>query len=154
MNNYRVNILFLTLFPVSETKVCLFVDMVDSLKSQQMKEKKSNAAHAFHFRIREIYRLHVIEGVCVSDLVKKMRLSRSSIYRAIATFEANNPLESSMMKKQSKDIKPEDYQKLLDEVSSLKKKLSEERLRADFYQEMVAFGKDVYGIDLKKVGTK
>ena len=29
-----------------------------------------------------------------------------------------------------------------------------ERLRADFYEEMVAFGKEVYGIDLKKAGTK
>ncbi|NDW13643.1 hypothetical protein D0T50_12190 [Bacteroides sp. 214] len=119
-----------------------------------MKEKKSNDAHAFHLQIREIYRLHVMEGVCVSDLVRKIGLSRSSIYRAISTFEVSNPLESSMMKKHSKDIKPEDYQKLLDEISSLKKKLSEERLRADFYQEMVSFGKDVYGIDLKKVGTK
>ncbi|NDV66264.1 DUF2156 domain-containing protein, partial [Bacteroides sp. 224] len=32
---------------------CLFVDMVDSLTTQPMKEKKSNDAHAFHFRIRE-----------------------------------------------------------------------------------------------------
>ena len=26
--------------------------------------------------------------------------------------------------------------------------------RADFYEEMVDFGKEVYGIDLKKAGTK
>ena len=36
----------------------------------------------------------------------------------------------------------------------MKKQLSQERLRADFYEEMVAFGKEVYGIDLKKAGTK
>ena len=35
--------------------------------------------------------------------------------------------------------------------NSIKKR---ERLRADFYEEMVAFGKEVYGIDLKKAGTK
>ena len=29
--------------------------------------------------------------------------------------------------------------------------LKKERLRADFYEEMVAFGKEVYGIDLKKL---
>ena len=28
------------------------------------------------------------------------------------------------------------------------------RCITDFYEEMVAFGKEVYGIDLKKVGTK
>ena len=35
-----------------------------------------------------------------------------------------------------------------------KKQVKSERLRADFYEEMVAFGKEVYGIDLKKAGTK
>lgn len=56
-----------------------------------------------------------------------------------------------MMKKQSKDVTDEDYKKLLAELPSLKKELAHERLRADFYGEMVAFGKDVYGIDLKKL---
>lgn len=119
-----------------------------------MKEKKYNQARSRQLVHREIYVLHVLEGYGICDLVKKTGLSRSSIYRAIATFESVNPIESEMMKKQGKDIKPEDYQKLLDEISSLKKELSEERLRADFYEEMVAFGKDVYGIDLKKAGTK
>ena len=59
-----------------------------------------------------------------------------------------------MMKKQGKDVTEEDYKKLLNEISSLKKDLAQERLRADFYEEMVAFGKEVYGIDLKKAGTK
>ena len=58
------------------------------------------------------------------------------------------------MKKQGKEITPDDYKKLLREISELKKQLSQERLRADFYEEMVAFGKEVYGIDLKKAGTK
>lgn len=49
---------------------------------------------------------------------------------------------------------PADYVKLQEELSELKKKLAEERLRADFYEEMVAYGKEVYGIDLKKAGTK
>ena len=39
-------------------------------------------------------------------------------------------------------------------VSELESKLKRETLRADFYEEMVAFGKEVYGIDLKKAGTK
>ena len=66
----------------------------------------------------------------------------------------DNPLEAELMKKQGKDVTPEDYKKLLEELSSLKKALAEERLRADFYQEMVAYGEEVYGIKLKKAGTK
>lgn len=119
-----------------------------------MKEKKYNQEKERQKRNREIYRLHIVEGMVVSELVKKAGISIASIYRVIATFERENPLESEMMKKQGKDIRPEDYQKLLDEISSLKKDLSQERLRADFFEEMVAFGKEVYGIDLKKAGTK
>lgn len=44
--------------------------------------------------------------------------------------------------------------KLQEEVLRLKCELKREKLRADFYEEMVAFGKEVYGIDLKKAGTK
>ena len=39
---------------------------------------------------------------------------------------------------------------MLKKVSELESKLKRETLRADFYEEMVAFGKEVYGIDLKK----
>ena len=46
------------------------------------------------------------------------------------------------------------YKQLLQEIAELKKQVKSERLRADFYEEMVAFGKEVYGIDLKKAGTK
>ena len=40
------------------------------------------------------------------------------------------------------------------ELTKLQKELRKEKLRADFYEEMVAHGKEVYGIDLKKAGTK
>lgn len=119
-----------------------------------MKEKKYNQEKARHLRNREIYRLHIVEGLSVSEIIKKTGISRSGFYRGITIFERDNPLESSMMKKKGKEVRPADYQKLLDEISSLKKDLSQERLRADFYEEMVAFGKEVYGIDLKKAGTK
>ena len=58
------------------------------------------------------------------------------------------------MAKQGKDVTPSDYEELLKMVSELESKLKRETLRADFYEEMVAFGKEVYGIDLKKAGTK
>lgn len=58
------------------------------------------------------------------------------------------------MKKSGRDVTPEDYKALQDEVARLKSELKQQKLRADFYEEMVAFGKEVYGIDLKKAGTK
>lgn len=58
------------------------------------------------------------------------------------------------MKKKRDEVTPDEYEKLLGELSTLKAELKRERLRADFYEEMVAFGKEVYGIDLKKAGTK
>ena len=88
------------------------------------------------------------------ELSSKSGISRSSIYRMIRTFESENPQMSEQMKKHGKDVTPEDYKKLVRENLALKKQLSQERLRADFYEEMVAFGKEVYGIDLKKAGTK
>lgn len=119
-----------------------------------MKEKNYNQERERQLRIHEIYRLHMVEGLGYSEIAAKTGVSRSGFYRAIATFEKDNPKASEMMKKQGKNVTPEDYKKLLDEISSLKKDLSQERLRGDFYEEMVAFCKDIYGIDLKKAGTK
>lgn len=102
----------------------------------------------------EIYRLRVVEGLEVSCIQKKLGVSRSRVYSGLSIFERDNPQEAAMMKKQGKDVTEEDYKKLLNEISSLKKDLAQERLRADFYEEMVGFGKEVYGIDLKKAGTK
>lgn len=55
---------------------------------------------------------------------------------------------------QIQDVTPEDYKRLLNELAHLRKELEKERLRADFYKEMVAYGEEVYGIRLKKAGTK
>lgn len=56
--------------------------------------------------------------------------------------------------KKRKDVTPDDYKRLQAENARLQSELKRERLRADFYEEMVSFGKDVYGIDLKKAGTR
>ena len=134
--------------------ICLFVDMVDSLKNHQMKEEKYNLEVEHNLLHQEIYRLRMLENMDISSIREKFCLSRSSIYRALATFEKENPEQAALMKKQGKDVTPEDYKKLQEEIATLKKDLTRERLRADFYEEMVVFGKEVYGIDLKKVGTK
>ena len=69
-------------------------------------------------------------------------------------FREGTPQEAALMKRQGKEMTPEDYKELQRELSRLKKELERERLRADFYEEMVAYGEEVYGIKLKKAGTK
>ena len=90
----------------------------------------------------------------MTEISVKFGFALSSIHNKIRKFEAENPELAENMKKKGKEIIPEDYKQLLQEIAELKKQVKSERLRADFYEEMVAFGKEVYGIDLKKAGTK
>lgn len=83
--------------------------------------------------------------------LQKTGLSRQTIYTYLRNFEVINPQIAEQMKKNGKDATPDDYKALQEEVARLKGELKREKLRADFYEEMVEFGKDVYGIDLKKL---
>ena len=105
------------------------------------------------FMQEEVYRLYRVENLPLSEVMKKTGISASSVYRYLRTFEGETPDLSVQMKKR-KDVSPEDYKKLQAENARLQSELKREKLRADFYEEMVAFGKEVYGIDLKKAGTK
>ena len=100
------------------------------------------------------YEMFYLQGVPVAEVARKTGLNRQTIYRYLRNFEAINPQVAEQMKKNGKDVTPDDYKALQEEVACLQGELKREKLRADFYEEMVAFGKDVYGIDLKKAGTK
>ena len=102
----------------------------------------------------EVYYLYKVEQEKVTSIMKKKSLNRCNVYRILRTFASENPEMAEKMAKQGKDVTPSDYEELLKKVSELEGKLKREKLRADFYEEMVAFGKEVYGIDLKKAGTK
>ena len=102
----------------------------------------------------EVYYLYKVEHEKVTSIMKKKSLNRGKVYRILRTFASENPEMAEKMAKQGKDVTPSDYEELLKKVSELESKLKHETLRADFYEEMVAFGKEVYGIDLKKAGTK
>lgn len=103
---------------------------------------------------KHVYDLVRVQHLSVKDVMKKTGLSRVTIYRYLRTFEDENPKVAAEMKKSGTSITPEDYKKLQEENARLHTELKREKLRADFYEEMVAFGKEVYGIDLKKAGTK
>ena len=102
----------------------------------------------------EVYYLYKVEHQSVPSIMEKKSLKRSKVYRILRTFASENPEMADKMAKQGKEVTPSDYEELLKKVSELESKLKHEKLRADFYEEMVAFGKEVYGIDLKKAGTK
>ena len=102
----------------------------------------------------DVYYLYKVEHESVTSISQKKSLNRRKVYRILRTFASENPEMAEKMAKQGKDVTPSDYEELLKKVSELDSKLKRETLRADFYEEMVAFGKEVYGIDLKKAGTK
>ena len=103
---------------------------------------------------KEVFSLVRIEGQSIENVKKKTGLSKSTIYRYLRIFESDKPQLAAQMKKKAKDITQEDYKALQEEIARLRKELKQANLRADFYEEMVSFGKEVYGIDLKKAGTK
>ncbi len=122
-----------------------------------MMEKTESMLQTSLERIRlqqEVYDLYRVQNLPLDVVKEKTGLSRNTIYRYLRNFVAVNPNSAEQMKKRGTDITPEDYKKLQEENARLQSEVKREKLRADFYEEMVAFGKDVYGIDLKKVGTK
>ena len=122
-----------------------------------MMEKTESLLQTSLERIRlqqEVYDLYRVQNLPFDVVKEKTGLSRNTIYRYLRNFVSGNPNVAEQMKKRGTDITPEDYKKLQEENARLQSELKREKLRADFYEEMVAFGKDVYGIDLKKAGTK
>ena len=104
--------------------------------------------------MRQVYEMRHLQHLSVSEIISKTGISHSQVYRFLSTFAREYPELAEQMKKKRDEVKPDEYQKLLSELSTLKAELKREKLRADFYEEMVSFGKEVYGLDLKKAGTK
>ena len=122
-----------------------------------MMEKTESMLQTSLERIRlqqEVYDLYRVQNLPLDVVKEKTGLSRNTIYRYLRNFVSGNPNVAEQMKKRGTDITPEDYKKLQEENARLQSEVKREKLRADFYEEMVAFGKEVYGIDLKKAGTK
>ena len=104
--------------------------------------------------MKTVYEMRHIQHLRIPEIISRTGIKRSQIYRFLSIFAAEHPDLVEQMKKTREDVTPDEYQKLLEELSTLRSELKREKLRADFYEEMVAFGKEVYGIDLKKAGTK
>ena len=83
---------------------------------------------------KEVYRLYTLEHLTQQEISVKLCIGRSTVWRKIRTFEAENPELAEKMNKQGKEITPSDYKDLVKEIAELKKQLKTERLRADFYE--------------------
>ena len=119
-----------------------------------MKEKNYEEMRDRQFLQHEIYRLRMIERKKIGEIASQFGINVRTVYRSIAIFAEENPEEAALIKRQTKEIPSEERKELLQEIAKLKQDLAQQRLRADFYEEMVDYGKEVYGIDLKKAGTK
>lgn len=119
-----------------------------------MKEKQYNREQERNLRHQEIYRLRILEGEDISSIGKKFGLSRGSVYYALTTFEEENPQQAELMKKQGKDVTPEDYKKLQEEIGNPEKGLPKNACVLIFNEEMVVFRKRSLWHRHKKVGTK
>ena len=139
-------------------KQCLILNKVDTKSSRIMVKKPNESSYVKSSnRINEmrlVYEMRHLQHLSVPEIMSKTGISHSQVYRFFSTFAREYPELADQMKKKRDEVTPDEYEKLLGELSTLKAELKREKLRADFYEEMVAFGKEVYGIDLKKAGTK
>ena len=113
-------------------------------------QKAQNRALSY----KEVYDLYHGQSLSWKEVCEKTGYSRNSVFRILRTFEASNPAKALQMRQQGEAVVQDDYKRLQAENARLQSELKREKLRADFYEEMVAFGKEIYGIDLKKAGTK
>lgn len=72
--------------------------MVDSTRITQMKEKNYNQEQARNLLNQEINRLRLLEGMDVKSIIEKLGVSRSRVYKALTTFEQENPQQVELMK--------------------------------------------------------
>ena len=78
------------------------------------------------------YEMFYLQGVPVAEVARKTGLNRQTIYRYLRNFEAINPQVAEQMKKNGKDVTPDDYKALQEEVARLQGELKREKLRAGF----------------------
>ena len=104
--------------------------------------------------MKEVFEMFHVQHLRATEIMSIKGMTQYKVYHFLRTFAADYPELAEQMKKKGSDVVPDDYKELLEKVSALESELKKEKLRADFYEEMVAFGKEVYGIDLKKAGTK
>lgn len=104
----------------------------------------------------EVIRLHQQEHLRPCVIAEKLSLKRSTVSFWIRTFAEQTAIESMKRDLQiASDSMPTGVQELQKEVLELRKRLAQEKLRADAYDEMINVAEGKFNIKIrKKAGTK
>ena len=98
--------------------------------------------------------MYYVQNLHVEEISEKSGYKKTQIYHILRTFAAEIPQKAEEMKNSSKTFTQEEYLKLQEELKVAKEQLRRQSMETAIYKELVAIGKEVYGIDLKKAGTK
>ena len=79
--------------------------------------------------MKEIFEMHFVHHMQEKEILSLKGLNKGTYYQILRKFAAEYPELAEQMKKKGRDIVPDDYRKLLEEVSTLKTQLKKEKLR-------------------------
>ncbi|MCR5709667.1 MAG: transposase [Bacteroidales bacterium] len=104
----------------------------------------------------EVIRLHHEEHLRPCVIAERLSLKRSTVSFWIRTFAEQTAIESMKQDLQiASDSLPTEVQELQKEVLELRKRLIQEKLRADAYDEMINVAEGKFKINIrKKAGAK
>ncbi len=104
----------------------------------------------------EVIRLHQEEHLRPCVIAEKLSLKKSTVSFWIRTFAEQTAIESMKRDLQiTSDSLPTEVQELQKEVLELRKRLVQEKLRADAYDEMINVAEGKFKIKIrKKAGAK
>ena len=104
----------------------------------------------------EVIRLHQEEHLRPCIIAEKLSLKKSTVSFWIRTFAEQTAIESMKRDLQiTSDSLPTEVQELQKEVLELRKRLVQEKLRADAYDEMINVAEGKFKIKIrKKAGAK
>lgn len=138
--------------------LCLFVNKVDF---QPIKTMEKNLNHnrlqrklQILSRHKEVYDLYYVKNLTIQEISSKTGYKNTQIYHILHTFANAHPQKAEEMKDESKTFTQEEFLRLQAELKETKDQLKHQTWETAIYKELVEIGKEVYGIDLKKVGTK
>lgn len=104
----------------------------------------------------EVIRLHQEEHLRPCIIAEKLSLKKSTVSFWIRTFAEQTAIENMKRDLQiTSNSLPTEVQELQKEVLELRKRLVQEKLRADAYDEMINVAEGKFKINIrKKVGAK
>ena len=104
----------------------------------------------------EVIRLHQEEHLRPCIIAEKLSLKKSTVSFWIRTFAEQTAIENMRRDLQiTSDSLPTEVQELQKEVLELRKRLVQEKLRADAYDEMINVAEGKFKIKIrKKAGAK